>query len=113
MRSCLGLPGTLAAMYHESVRPSSVASAMSARWALQSGPVVGSTSKTVWSCSRSWTSRSVCGVALPPGLQLASQLLSMLPYLATIVVLVLISRNANFIKVNMPASIGKPFFPGS
>jgi len=32
---------------------------------------------------------------------------------ATIVVLVLISRNANFIKVNMPASIGKPFFPGS
>ena len=37
----------------------------------------------------------------------------MLPYLATIVVLVLISRNASFIRVNMPASIGKPFFPGS
>ena len=37
----------------------------------------------------------------------------MLPYLATIVVLALISRNPDFIKVNMPASIGKPFHPGS
>jgi len=25
---------------------------------------------------------------------------------------VLISRNASFIRANMPASIGKPFFPG-
>jgi len=47
------------------------------------------------------------------GVEVASQFLSMLPYLATIVVLVLISRNATFIRVNMPASIGKPFFPGS
>jgi simple sugar transport system permease protein len=47
------------------------------------------------------------------GVQIASQFLTMLPYLATIVVLVLISRNAGFIRVNMPASIGKPFFPGS
>jgi len=46
------------------------------------------------------------------GVQIASQFLTMLPYLATIVVLVLISRNASFIRVNMPASIGKPFFPG-
>jgi ABC-type uncharacterized transport system permease subunit len=46
------------------------------------------------------------------GVQLPSQVLTMLPYLATIVVLVLISRNAAFIRVNMPASIGKPFFPG-
>jgi len=46
------------------------------------------------------------------GVQVASQFLTMLPYLATIVVLVLISRNASFIRVNMPASIGKPFFPG-
>jgi len=46
------------------------------------------------------------------GVEVASQLLSMLPYLATIVVLVLISRNAGWIKVNMPASLGKPFFPG-
>ena len=43
----------------------------------------------------------------------ASQLLSMLPYLATITVLVLISRNANWIKLNMPASLGKPFNPNS
>jgi ABC-type uncharacterized transport system permease subunit len=39
--------------------------------------------------------------------------LSMLPYLATIVVLVLISRNPAWIRVNMPASLGKPFHPGS
>jgi general nucleoside transport system permease protein len=47
------------------------------------------------------------------GVQMPSQFLTMMPYLATIIVLVLISRNATFIKVNMPASIGKPFFPGS
>ncbi len=47
------------------------------------------------------------------GVQIPSQWLSMLPYLATIVVLVLISRNATWIRVNMPASLGKPFFPGS
>ncbi len=46
------------------------------------------------------------------GVQISSQFLTMLPYLATILVLVLISRNAAFIRVNMPASIGKPFFPG-
>ena len=46
------------------------------------------------------------------GVQVPSQVLTMLPYLATIVVLVLISRNASFIRINMPASIGKPFFPG-
>ena len=45
------------------------------------------------------------------GLPVASQLLSMLPYLATIVVLVLISRRPAFIRVNMPASLGKPFHP--
>jgi simple sugar transport system permease protein len=45
------------------------------------------------------------------GVAVASQLLSMLPYLATIVVLVLISRNANWIKLNMPASLGKNFTP--
>jgi len=47
------------------------------------------------------------------GVEIASQFLSMLPYLATIVVLVLISRNAGWIRANMPASLGKPFFPGS
>ncbi|MBC8056158.1 MAG: ABC transporter permease [Rhizobiales bacterium] len=47
------------------------------------------------------------------GVEIPSQVLTMMPYLATIVVLVLISRNASFIRVNMPASIGKPFFPGN
>jgi simple sugar transport system permease protein len=47
------------------------------------------------------------------GVEVPSQFLTMLPYVATIVVLVLISRNVAFIKVNMPASLGKPFFPGS
>ena len=47
------------------------------------------------------------------GVDIPSQFLTMLPYLATIVVLVLISRNAQWIRVNMPSSIGKPFHPGS
>jgi ABC-type uncharacterized transport system permease subunit len=46
------------------------------------------------------------------GVQVPSQVMSMLPYLATIVVLVLISRNPQWIRVNMPASLGKPFYPG-
>lgn len=47
------------------------------------------------------------------GVQIPSQILSMLPYLATIVVLVLISRNPAWIRANMPASLGKPFYPGA
>ena len=47
------------------------------------------------------------------GVEVASQWLSMLPYVATIVVLALISRNPQWIRVNMPASLGKPFHPGS
>ena len=46
------------------------------------------------------------------GVEIASQFLVVLPYLATILVLVLISRNAAWIKANMPASLGKPFTPG-
>ncbi len=47
------------------------------------------------------------------GVQVASQLLSMLPYVATIVVLAIMSRNPTWIRINMPASLGKPFHPGS
>ena len=47
------------------------------------------------------------------GVDLPSQILNMMPYIATIVVLALISRNPAFIRINMPASIGKPFYPGS
>jgi general nucleoside transport system permease protein len=47
------------------------------------------------------------------GVDIPSQMLTALPYLATIVVLALISRNPAWIRVNMPASLGKPFHPGS
>jgi len=47
------------------------------------------------------------------GSHIPSQLLTALPYLATVVVLALISRNPTWIRVNMPASLGKPFYPGS
>jgi general nucleoside transport system permease protein len=47
------------------------------------------------------------------GVNVPSQLLAMLPYLATVLVLVLISRNRAVLRANMPASIGKPFYPGA
>jgi general nucleoside transport system permease protein len=47
------------------------------------------------------------------GLQLPSQFMSMLPYLSTIFVLVLISRDPLWIRLNMPASLGKTFHPGA
>ena len=47
------------------------------------------------------------------GVEVPSQFLSMLPYVATIVVLALISRNPQWIRVNMPTSLGKPFYPGA
>lgn len=40
-----------------------------------------------------------------------AQLLSSLPYMATIVVLVLISRNVQTIRLNAPFSLGQPFRP--
>ncbi|MFT3735446.1 MAG: ABC transporter permease [Rhodocyclaceae bacterium] len=46
------------------------------------------------------------GVALP------SQLLSAVPYIATIVVLVMISRDRKLLQLNLPASLGKPFIAG-
>lgn len=45
------------------------------------------------------------------GLGIPSQLLSSLPYLATVVVLVLISRNRRLTMMNTPASLGKAFVP--
>ncbi|MDE1998724.1 MAG: ABC transporter permease [Burkholderiales bacterium] len=47
------------------------------------------------------------------GINVPSQLLTAMPYLATILVLVLISRNPMWIRINMPASLGKPFHPGT
>ena len=45
------------------------------------------------------------------GVAVASQLLAMLPYLATIVVLAIISRDATTIRLNAPASLGKAYHP--
>ena len=45
------------------------------------------------------------------GINIASQFMTMLPYIATIVVLVLISQDRTKIKMNAPQSIGKAFRP--
>lgn len=45
------------------------------------------------------------GISIPP------QFISMAPYAATIIVLALLSRNPTWIRMNMPASLGKPFIP--
>lgn len=45
------------------------------------------------------------------GVQISTQILAMLPYLSTIAVLIVFSRNSNLVKLNMPASLGKPFNP--
>jgi general nucleoside transport system permease protein len=47
------------------------------------------------------------------GVNVPVQFLTMLPYLATILVLVLIARSPTWIRANMPASLGKPFYPGA
>lgn len=47
------------------------------------------------------------------GVEVASQFLSMLPYLATIAVLVVISRDVTTIRLHQPASLGLPFHPDS
>jgi general nucleoside transport system permease protein len=45
------------------------------------------------------------------GIPWPSELLSALPYIATIVVLVIISRNRQLLALNFPASLAKPFRP--
>ncbi|MEM1040465.1 MAG: ABC transporter permease [Pseudomonadota bacterium] len=45
------------------------------------------------------------------GLQIPAQFLASLPYLATIIVLVLIARNRRLTMINTPASLGKSFVP--
>jgi len=47
------------------------------------------------------------------GSSIPAQYLSMLPYVATIVVLAIISRDAVAIRLNAPASLGKPFHPAA
>ena len=45
------------------------------------------------------------------GVEVPSQLLAALPYIATVIVLVLIARNRRFTMTNTPASLGQPFVP--
>ena len=47
------------------------------------------------------------------GFEVSSHLVATLPYVATIVVLALISRDATKIRLNAPASLGKPFHPAA
>ena len=44
-------------------------------------------------------------------INIPTQLLSSLPYLATIIVLVIISRDQNTVRLNAPVSLGQPFRP--
>lgn len=45
------------------------------------------------------------------GLNIPNEFLSALPYVATILVLVMISRDKKLLKLNLPASLGKTFSP--
>lgn len=45
------------------------------------------------------------------GLNIPNEFLSALPYVATIIVLVVISRDKKLLKLNLPASLGKTFTP--
>ncbi len=45
------------------------------------------------------------------GLDVSSHLIATLPYIATIVVLAMISRDATKIRLNAPACLGRPFHP--
>ena len=47
------------------------------------------------------------------GVDIPSQYLSMLPYVATIIVLAIISRDVAMIRLNAPASLGTPYHPDS
>ncbi|MDX1400953.1 MAG: ABC transporter permease [Kiloniellales bacterium] len=47
------------------------------------------------------------------GVEIPSQILSMLPYLATILVMVLISMDSSRIRQNAPGSLGKVFHPAA
>ena len=45
------------------------------------------------------------------GVEVPVELLAALPYLATIIVLVMISRDHKLLRMNLPASLGKSFLP--
>ena len=45
------------------------------------------------------------------GVDVPSQIINMLPFVMVVVVLAAMSRNVEWLRVNMPASLGKPFKP--
>jgi general nucleoside transport system permease protein len=45
------------------------------------------------------------------GVDVPAQIINMLPFVMVVVVLAAMSRNAEWLRVNMPASLGKPFKP--
>jgi len=47
------------------------------------------------------------------GIGIPSQFLSMLPYIVTVIALVIISRNRTLLSVNTPACLGRAFVPDS
>ena len=47
------------------------------------------------------------------GVNIDAQYLSMLPYLVTILVLVMISHDKQKVSINAPACLGKPFYASS
>lgn len=76
--------------------------------------VVFSTWKPLWLVLGAWLFGfvTIAGFqAASWGIPLAPNLLATLPYLATIIVLVAISRDRMRLKLNAPADIGKPFHP--
>jgi simple sugar transport system permease protein len=76
--------------------------------------VVFSTWKPLWLVLGAWLFGfvTIAGFqAAAWGIPLAPNLLATLPYLATIIVLVAISRDRMRLKLNAPADIGKPFHP--
>jgi len=76
--------------------------------------VVFATWKPVWVLVGAWLFGGVTIAQLNIqglGFAVPSQLLSMLPYLATVVVLVAISRDVARIRLNAPACLGKVFHP--
>jgi simple sugar transport system permease protein len=77
--------------------------------------VVFSTWKPLWLVLGAWLFGfvTIAGFqAAAWGIPLAPNLLATLPYLATIIVLAVISRDRMRLKLNAPAAIGKPFHPG-
>jgi simple sugar transport system permease protein len=109
--ACAGLAGAYLAIAYT---PSWVEGMTAGRGWIALALVVFATWKPVRVVAGAWLFGGVTLAqfqAQAAGIELPSQWLAMLPYLATIVVLALISRDATMIRMNAPASLGRPFHP--